>query len=148
MGSTAEVKEASYLGPTASADTTVGATLGVVRLATTGTTPVTAALPTVTLPGSIGSGVKVPLQNKYMDVKNESTTNAMNFAFGVGSAPALVYGQLSTFAAPSAAAGWHLGPGETKSIIVPVNATHVSVVAAAGTDTVAFYCSEGRVGDK
>lgn len=149
MTATAEIKAASYLGPVAIASTTNGALQGVVRYATAATV-LSAALPTKSAEG-IGRGTLTPivLQSKYMDVKNESSSNGLNFAFGIGSAPALTYGAVNTFANITAAAGWHLSPGETKSVIVPPGATHVSWInSGSGTDPIAFYCSSGDIGDK
>jgi len=142
--SNAETKAASYFGPVATTTTATGGLQGVARYATS-TSSANVALPTVTY----GDGrVVCTLQGKYMDFTNESTTNGMNFAFGVGAAPTLVYGQAATLGTGHVSAGAHLAPGQTKSVIVPPLATHIAWIAAAGTDSISFYCSEGNVGDK
>ena len=161
MGANAEIKAASVFGPTATATGTtyqdgstqkvvsMGALRGVVRVATS-TTSVAETLPPVTTPGNSSSAAKVNLQGKFLRIKNESLVNSVEFAFGVGSAPTLTYGQTATFAAGNAAAGWRLGPGEWIDVIVPLDATHMAHVLETGgaASTLAMYCSEGNVGTK
>lgn len=162
MGSNAEVKEASILGPVASLTGTAyalsngkpsksaGAVRGVVRVATS-TTNVAETLPAVTdVPGNMSNQSKVALQSKFLRLKNESAISSLEFAFGVGSAPTLVYGQAASFAAGHASAGWRLAPLEVVDVIVPPDATHLSHIQETGAtaSTLAMYCSEGNVGDK
>ena len=140
-GSTAEIKQASYAAPMASATQSAGGHPGngTVRIATSSTN-VSSALDT----NALNDGrTQVAFSGKYVDVKNEDLVSPLEFAFSVGAAT-LVYGQTSTFAAGSAAAGWRLSPGETKSVIVPVNATHLNHIQPGGATaaTIAVYCSE------
>lgn len=162
MSSNAEVKEASIFGPVASLTGTsyflangkpnqsAGAVRGIVRSATS-TTSVPETLPAITdSPGNASNESRIPLRGKFLSIKNESALSSLEFAFGIGSAPTLVYGQLATFAAGHAAAGWRLDPLQSRDFIVPPGATHLSHVLQTGgtASTVAFFCSEGNVGDK
>lgn len=140
-GSTAEIKQASYAAPMATATLSTGGHPGngTVRTATS-TTNVSTALDT----NALNDGrTQVSFSGKYVDVKNEDLVNPLEFAFSVG-AVTLVYGQTSTFASGSAVAGWRLSPGETKSMIVPVSATHLNHIQPGGATaaTIAVYCSE------
>jgi hypothetical protein len=162
MTANAVIKDASILGPVASLTGTAyllangqpsksaGAVRGVVRVATS-TTRVDETLPAVTdVPGNSSNQAKRPLQAKFLRIKNESALSSLEFAFGVGSAPAITYGAIATFAAGNAAAAWRLAPLEVIDVIVPPDATHLSHIQETGAvaSTVAFYCSEGNVGDK
>jgi hypothetical protein len=138
--SSPETKMASYLGPVAAADVT-GLT-GVMRYATA----VTSA--NDDLPVSTGTGGDPrSLEGKYLNVKNESQVSALEWAFGFGAAPTLVYGQLAAWGAGHASAGWNLNPGGEQSIIIPAGATHVAWIQPSGAtaSTIAFYVSEGKV---
>lgn len=162
MSANAEIKAASLLGPVASLTGTAyalangkpsksaGAVRGIVRVATS-TTRVDETLPVITdSPGNTSNESRTPLRNKYLRIKNESASHSLEFAFGVGSAPAITYGAISTFATGNAASAWRLDPLEWVDVIVPVDATHLSHIQETGAtaSTVAFYCSEGNVGDK
>lgn len=146
MGSTAEIKDASYLGPVASATPTADGGPGnnTVRRASSGTNT-SEALAVNTLDDS---RVRVLWAGKFVDIKNESTTGYLEVAYSIG-AQTLVYGQTGTFEAGDPASGWRLDPGQTISEVVPPGMTHVNwILSEAGPSTVAFRCSEGNVGDK
>lgn len=146
MGSNAEVKDASYFGPVAEVTPTADSKTGnnTVRYASSST----AASQALAVNAVDGRGNVVLWAGKFVDVKNESTTDYLEYAYSVGSVT-LVYGTTSTFEAGSAVAGWRLAPGETRSEIVPPGCTHANwVLSAAGPSTVAFRCSEGNVGTK
>lgn len=145
MASNAEVKAASYFGPMAVATPSDGTPGNNVIRRASSSTNTSEALDTATL---TDGRVVATWAGKYVDVKNESTSDYLEFAFSV-SAQTLVYNTSSAFTAGSAAAGWRLSPGETKSVLVPPTALYVNwVLSAAGPSTVAFYCSEGNVGTK
>lgn len=146
MGPTAALTGTTYQ---ASGVVSAGAVRGVVRYATS-TTNASAALPTVAVPGNNSDKTTTPLRGKFIRIKNESSAAGLDFAFGAGAAPTLVYGSAATFGTGSAAAGWNLSPLEWIDVIVPLDATHVAWIqpAAAAASTIAFYCSEGQVGDK
>lgn len=160
MGNAVE-KEASIFGPTACltgvtyqlpADTKVisyGGLRGVMRVATS-TTNQQITLPVVSVPGNAAAVDKVPLQGKFLRIMNESTLYRLEFAFGVGAAVTLVYGQLATMAAGSAAAGFRLPPESWVDVIVPPDATHFAHIQETGAvaSTLAMYCSEGNIGEK
>jgi hypothetical protein len=147
-GSNAEIKEASILGPVAALTTTAGyegALRGVARYATS-TGSLNAALPTKTI--ADGRTSVIPLRGKFLRIANESSVDALTFAFGIGAAPTLVHGELATFATGDVNAGWRIPPDQYLDVIVPKDATHVAWIQPAGAvaSTIAFYCSEGNVG--
>lgn len=146
MGSTAEVKDASYFGPVGETTPTADSKTGnnTVRLASSNTNTSSALAV-----NALEDGRTVVLwAGKFVDVKNESTTDYLEFCFS-STARTLVYGQTSTFEAGSAVAGWRLNPGETLSVVCPPGSTHANwILSAAGPSTVAFRCSEGNVGTK
>lgn len=149
MGSTAEVKDASYLGPMATATPTADPSASnpgtnVVRYASSSTNTSEALAVNALSDGRS----PVLWAGKFVDVKNESTTDYLEFAFSAG-AQTLVYGQTGTFEAGNEAAGWRLNPGETLSVVCPPGATHANwILSAAGPSTVAFRLSEGNVGTR
>lgn len=155
MTANALIKDASCIGPTAMLTGTTyqangwGGLRGIVRYATTeaagGTT---AALPSVNVPSNQNDTKPlIPLRGKWLRIHNEDTVAGLDFAFGAGSAPTLVYGQTATFAAGHASAGWRIQPASYIDVVVPLDATHVAFIQASGAvaSTVAFYCSEGPV---
>lgn len=146
MSSAAEVKEASLVGPVASLTTASGALKGIVRYASS-TTNASAALPSIT---AGDNRTLIPLQGKWMRVANESSAATLDFAFGAGSAPTLVAGQLATFGTGHVSAGWQIPPASSLDFVVPTDATHVAWIQPAGASasTIAFFCAEGLVGDK
>lgn len=158
MTANALIKDASCIGPTATVTGTTYVAKGVIsycglrgvmRYATSSTSqPITMA--TVAVPGNESDNTINPLRGKWLRIQNEDLVNPLDFAFGAGSAPTLVYGQPATFGTGSAAAGWRIMPGTYIDVIVPLDATHISHIqpASAPAATVAFYCSEGSVGDK
>jgi hypothetical protein len=135
--SVSQAKACSYFAPMAAAQGTDGSVRNnVIRR------PVAAGNTSEALDTSLmQDGVtRVDWAGKYVDVKNEDGTNSLDFAFSAGP-QTLVFGQQGTFTAGSVAAGWRLGPGETKSVVVPPTATHVNWIGTGGT--IAFYVSEG-----
>lgn len=160
MGNAVE-KEASIFGPTACltgttyqlpADTKVisyGGLRGVMRVATS-TTNQQITLPVVSVPGNAAAVNKVPLQGKFLRIMNESTLYRLEFAFGVGGAVTLVYGQLATMDVGHVSAGFRLPPESWVDMIVPPDATHFAHIQETGAvaSTMAMYCSEGNVGEK
>lgn len=161
MGNAVE-KEASIFGPTACltgttyqdpANTKVisyGGLRGVMRVATSQAAVQQITLPVVAVPSNSGTVNKVPLQGKFLRIMNESTLYRLEFAFGVGAAVTLVYGQTATMAAGHASCGWRLPPESYVDVIVPPDATHFAHIQETGAvaSTLAMYCSEGCVGDK
>jgi hypothetical protein len=159
MGSNAEVKEATVYGPTACLSGTTyqpgpgvisaGGVRGVFRIATS-TTNVGVALPVVPVPGNESNKNTTPLRAQFLRIKNEDALASLEFAFGVGAAPTLIYARPSAFGTGDAAAGWRLDPLEWIDVIVPVDATHISFIqqTSAAASTVALYCSSGNIGDK
>lgn len=146
MASNAEIKDASYFGPVAEATPTTGARPGnnTVRRPSSNTNT-SEELAKNTLDGGL---VKYLWPGHFVDVTNESTSDALEFAFSVG-AKTLVFGQTSTFEAGSDVAGERLQPGEKRSVLCPPGMTHVNwILGAAGPSTVAFRCSDGVLGDK
>jgi hypothetical protein len=146
MGSNAEVKDASYFGPVGEATPTADGKTGnnTVRYASSNT-----ASSQALAVNTIDDGRSLTLwSGKFVDVKNESLTDSLEFCFSVA-AVTLVYGTTSTFEAGSAVAGWRLDPGQTISVICPPNCKFANwILGAAGPSTVAFRCSEGNVGTK
>jgi len=135
--SVSQAKADSYFAPMAAAQGTDGSIRNnVIRR------PVAAGNTSEALDTSVMlDGVtRVDWAGKYVDVKNESATDALEFAFSAG-AQTLTLAAVGTFTAGNVASGWRLGPGETKSVVVPPTATHVNWIGAGGT--IAFYCSEG-----
>lgn len=162
MTANAVIKEASIFGPVASLTGTAyldatgrpsksaGAVRGVIRVATS-TTRVDETLPVVAdAPGNNSNRPVIPLQGKFLRLKNESRLWALEFAFGVGSAQAITYNASASFATGAVAAAWRLEPLEVIDVIVPPDATHLSHIQETGAaaSTLAMYCSEGNVGDK
>lgn len=144
MSSTAEIKDASYFGPLASASPTDGTSgNNTVRRASSSTNTSEELLN-----ATVNGRVVYPWQGHYVDIKNESTVDALDFAFSVA-AQTLVYGQTGTFAAGNVASGWRIGPGEKISVICPPTAKFANwILGAAGPSTVAMRCSDGNVGTK
>lgn len=146
VGPTARLTGTTYQ---ASGVVSYGGLRGVMRYATSSTNQAI-TLPVVAVPGNNADRNVVPLQGKWLRIKNEDTVASLEFAFGVVTAPTLVYGQTATFGTGSLAAGWRLAPLEVIDVLVPLDATHLSHIQPGGAtaSTVAFYCSEGPVGDK
>lgn len=146
MGSNAEVKDASYFGPVGETTPTADGKTGnnTVRYASSSTNSSQALAV-----NALDDGRSLVLwAGKFVDVKNESTTDYLEFCFSTV-ARTLVYGTTSTFEAGSAIAGWRLNPGETISVICPPGMFYANwILSAAGPSTVAFRCSEGNVGTK
>lgn len=124
--SEAEDKAARLGHPIAAADAT-GVT-GVQRYALTG------ALQSWAIPTG--------LRGKFLTITIASNDD-VQFAFGAGSAPALVKDQLSSFGTGHVAAGKTIFSRTSLDRRVPANATHLSVIAT-GTNggNVEFDCSE------
>jgi hypothetical protein len=158
------VKEATVMAPTACLTGTtyqsgvsgttkiisMGGLRGVMRVATS-TTNQQITLPVVSIPGNSSADAnKVMLQGKFLRIMNESTLYRLEFAFGVGAAVTLVYGQTATMAAGHASAGWRLPPESWVDVIVPPDATHFAHIQETGAvaSTLAMYCSEGDTGGK
>lgn len=146
MSSTAEIKDASYIGPVASATPTADGGPGnnTIRRASSSTNTSEA----LAINALDDGRSQVLWAGKFVDIKNESTTDYLEFAFSVA-AQTLVYGQTGTFEAGNAASGWRLDPGQTISVVCPPNCRFANwILSAAGPSTVAMRCSEGNVGDK
>jgi hypothetical protein len=145
MSASAEIKAASYFGPLASATPTAansGPGNNPCRRPTS-TANTSEALAT----RALQDGRTIAIwAGKYVDITNEDLVNPVEVAFSVA-AQTLVYGQVGTFAAGSAAAGMRIQPGQTKGVIVPPTALYANWIqpAAAPASTIEFHCSEGNI---
>lgn len=114
--SEAEDKAAKLGHPVAAADTS-GLT-GVYRIALTG------ALQSVAVPGG--------MVGKFATL-TVCSNDDVQFAFGMGAAPALVLNQVSTVGAESAASGKTIFSRTSVDRRIPRGATHLSVIATGGS---------------
>lgn len=149
MGSLAEIKEASIMGPvaiTTALGTAAGYEIGTIGCFTyaSSTASASAALPSVTRSDGV---VAVPLQKRYMRVFNRSATTILDFAFGLGSAPTLVAADPSVFATGDVNCGAPIAPMSYQDFIVPPGATHCAWILEAGgaASAVTMWCAEGQV---
>lgn len=154
MASNAEVKAASYFGPMASLTPTgISGAAGAPQIGPGNNTirrPSSSSSTSEALAvNTLEDGTpKVIWAGKYVDVTNESATDAVDFAYGIG-AGTLIFGEQCTFEAGDVNAGERIQPGQTKGWIVPPLATHATwILGAAGPSTLTFRCSEGEVGAK
>ena len=124
MSSTSEERAALVIAPTAMVEAT--GPYGVYRIATSGSAQ-NAALPEA-------------LVGKWIDLY--CSTNAVQFAFGEGSAPTLVYDQASAVGTGHVAAGKTLPVGVVLPQRVPDKATHLSWIGAGAGGFLEFHLSE------
>ena len=132
MGTHTE-KAACIGGPIAAADAT-GIT-GVFRYAATGTAQ-NIALPLA----ADNPQKKSTLGGRFLAIRPVGCS--IQWAQGRGAAPTIVSNQVSTFAAPSAGAGASLADGERQEVILDALATHLGVLASAGTGFIEIYLAE------
>lgn len=133
-----EAKSAAYVGPVAANPADATGQLGVMRVATSNASA-SSLLPTA----SDNAGMVRTLQGRFLNIKNESATDGLDVAFGIGAAPTLVYGQVSTWGTGHVSAGFRLSPGETVSWLIPQGATHLAyILGAAGPSTASMYISD------
>jgi hypothetical protein len=139
--SVSQTKADSYTAPMAVAEGTDGSIRNNVIRRPTSTANTSEALNSDTMQDGV---TRVVWAGKYVNIRNEDTSNPVEFAFSAA-AQTLVYGQTGTFAAGNAASGWRLAAGEQMSVIVPPTAAFVNWIqpAAAAASTIAFYVSEG-----
>lgn len=137
MGSTAEEKAALVGGVIARADTT-GLT-GVLYRA-----DASASNTALTLP--VDSNGKAVIRGKWLALYAKSTD--VQYAFGAGSAPTLTYNQNVTIGTGHAAAGGTCPAGLVAQFLVPLTATHISLIAETATGKVELYVLEALSGGK
>lgn len=151
MGSTAEMKEASIIGPVACTEAQAlalkyGKGLRGQYNYATAITSSNAALPTQ----SMGDGsAKTPLVGKFVRVFNRHPTAILDFAFGIGGAPTLVYADIGAFGTGDVNAGAPIGPMSYQDFIVPDGATHCAWIldplASPAASVVTIWCAEDNI---
>ena len=153
MRSLAEIKEASIIGPVACTEAQALALASPyakgLRGQYTYATAVTsgsAALPTQV---SNESKTVTPLVKKFVRVFNRHPTAILDFAFGVGAAPTLVYGQASAFGTGHVSAGAPIAPLSYQDFIVPDGATHCAWIldsdASPAASLITIWCAEDNI---
>lgn len=130
MGSQAEERAALVMGVRASADPTASVGIWYRQAATTSLTSL--AVPTA-------------LRGKWVNIFSSGA--AVQYAFGVNAAPALVYNQAVTAGTGNAAGGGSVPAGQITPRIVPSAVTHLSFRAETAAGYVELYCSESLAPD-
>lgn len=149
--SIAEVKEASIIGPVACTEAQALLAKYAPGLRgqynqASGTSSANMALPSVT---SAEGASRVPMQQRFVRVFNRHPTAILDFAFGIGAAPALTYAPTSNPGTGSAAAGAPIAPMSYQDFIVPDGATHCAWIldgaASPTAGVVTIWCAEDNV---
>jgi hypothetical protein len=150
MSGLAETKAASIIGPVACTEAQAlaikyGKGLRGQYNYASGVASANDALPTQTVNGKL----VVPLVKRFVRVFNRHPTAILDFGFGIGTAPTLVYAQLSAFGTGHVAAGGPVGPMSYQDFIVPDGSTHCAWIldptASPATSIVTIWCAEDNV---